>query len=130
MKLATQGYVLPTKPDKDNALVYIVRPSGVARLIKFNVFLDDKEKDSEMGYTRGDSFIYFFVSPGKHKILSKAENWAEVESEIKAGDVVFIKQNPLPGWIIARNSLELVDELEGKYWLKNSSLDVVLKEKK
>jgi hypothetical protein len=130
MKTETENYVLPAKADKNNALVYVVRPSQIGTLIRFNVFLDDKEDASEMGYTRGSNFIYFSAKPGEHKILSKAENWAEISIKAKVGEIVFIKQNPTFGFIMARNNIEIIDELEGKYHIKNSSLGTILKEKK
>ena len=73
-----------------------------------------------MGYTRGSQYVYFFVSPGKHTIYSKAENWAEVTVDVKAGETVFLKQNPAMGIIMARNSLELIQEVLQKLALLKS----------
>ncbi len=127
MKKETANYNLPVKAQKDKALVYVVRPSNMGGLIKFNVFLDDKERDSEMGFNTGNKYIYFFVSPGKHKIFSKAENWADVEIDAKDNEQIFVKQNTSMGFIMARNSLEIVPELEGKYYVKNAKKGVVRK---
>ena len=120
MKQETENYKLPFKPKKDGAIIYVIRPSKLGGFIKFNVFLDDKNQDSEMGYNLGSQHIYFLVNPGKYKIFSKAENWAELEVEVKVGDNVFIKQSAYPGFIMARNSLEILSETEGKFYLKNS----------
>lgn len=124
------GYNLPKQNDPSNALIYVVRPSSVGTLIRFNVFLDDKEDNSEMGYTRGSQYIYFFAKPGQHTIYSKAENWAEIFVDVKAGQTVFLKQDASMGFVMARNSLGLVQELEGKYYVKNSSPGTIIKEKK
>ena len=121
MQSEIQGYSLPFKPKKDNAVVYVVRPSHLGTLIKFNVFLDDKESASEMGYTLGNQYVYFSVTPGHHKILSKAENWAEVEIEAQSGDVIFIKQNASMGFIMARNSLKILSDTEGKFYIKKAT---------
>ncbi len=128
LKSETQNYSLPIKPRDKNALIYIVRPSQVGTLVRFNVFLDDKQEASEMGHTRGNNFIYFFVAPGKHTILSKAENWAQIDIDAKADEVIFIKQNAQAGFIMARNSLGLINELEGKYYVKNTQVGTILKE--
>lgn len=124
------GYELPKQPEAESALVYVVRPSGLGFAVRFNVFLDDKEDSSEMGYTRGSQYVYFFVSPGTHTIFSKAENWAEVSIDAKPHDVIFIKQMPAIGIIMSRNSLEQVQETEGKYHVKNTSLGTIKKEQK
>jgi len=130
MAAELNGYSLPKQTETTNALIYIVRPSPIGTLIRFNVFLDDKEDISEMGYTRGSQYIYFFAIPGQHTIYSKAENWAEIFVDVKAGETVFLKQDASMGFIMARNSLGIVQELEGKYYVKNASLGTIIKERK
>jgi hypothetical protein len=83
-----------------------------------------------MGYTRGGQYIHFFITPGKHVIFSKAENWAEINIDAKEGNVIFIKQNPSMGFIMARNSLELIEEIEGKYHVKNTEIGEIIKVRK
>ena len=127
MRSATEGYTLPRLPDKDKAIVYVVRPSSLGGLIRFNVFLNDQEANSEMGYTRGTQYIYFDVTPGKHKIYSKAENWAETDVGAKTGDLIFIQQDANIGVIMARNNIFKIDELQGKYNVKTLTLGTILK---
>lgn len=55
----------------------MVRPSGLGGLIRFNVFVDNQEAESEMGYPRSSQYIYFNLEPSDYQILSKAENWPE-----------------------------------------------------
>ncbi len=124
------GYELPQQPAAESALVYVVRPSGLGPIVRFNVFLDDKEDSSEMGYTRGSQYIYFQVSPGNHTIFSKAENWAEINIDAKPRDVIFIKQITSMGFIMARNSLEQIQDTEGKYHVKRTSLGTIKKDRK
>ncbi len=124
------GYELPQQPAAESALIYVVRPSGLGPIVRFNVFLDDKEDSSEMGYTRGSQYIYFHVSPGNHTIYSKAENWAEINIDAKPRDIIFIKQITSMGFIMARNSLEQVQDTEGKYHVKRTSLGTIKKERK
>lgn len=130
MKQAVADYEVPHLPPEGKAVVYIVRPSGLGGLIRFNVFVNDKEDESEMGYTRSSQYIYFFVEPGEHQILSKAENWAETNISVAAGDIVFIQQEPTMGIIMARNSVFKLQEYEGKYYVKTSSLGTVIKTEK
>ncbi|MBU0700386.1 DUF2846 domain-containing protein [bacterium] len=110
MKADISGYELPKMPEAGKAIVYVVRPSFVGTLIKFGVFVDDKEVSSEMGYTKGVQYIYFNLLPGEHQILSKAENWASINVIAKAGDILFIQQEPKMGVLIARNELRVPQE--------------------
>ncbi|WP_431265766.1 DUF2846 domain-containing protein [Roseateles chitinivorans] len=127
MKAQTESFQLPKLPDTDKAIVYVVRPSSVGGLIRFNVFVDDQEAPSEMGYTRGSQYIYFQVKPGDHKVYSKAENWAETQISANAGDVIFIEQEASMGVIMARNSIAKIDALPGKYHVKTLTLGTVIK---
>lgn len=127
MKAETASFQLPKLPDPGKAIVYVVRPSSLGTLIRFNVFVDDQEAASEMGYTRGSQYIYFQLSPGDHKVFSKAENWAETHVSAKAGDIFFIQQEPTMGVIMARNNLTKLEELTGKYHVKTLTVGTVIK---
>lgn len=127
MKTETASYTLPKLPEPGQAMVYVVRPAHLGGLIRFNVFLNDQEPQSEMGYTRAAQYIYFSVPPGEHKVYSKAENWAEAAISAKAGDVIFIQQEPTIGLIMARNNLFRLEDLQGKYHVKTLELGTVIK---
>ena len=144
MKAEIANYQLPMLPSAGNAMIYVVRPAsgggmGAASLsiignwsdlTRFNVFLDNQEDASEMGYNRSSQYVYFAVQPGVHKIYSKAENWAETEVDAKAGDIIFIQQKPAMGIIMARNDLSSLQDYEGKYHVKNLTLGTILKSEK
>ncbi|HET7836702.1 MAG TPA: DUF2846 domain-containing protein [Variovorax sp.] len=130
MKSETASFQLPKLPESGKAIVYVVRPSGMGGLVRFNVFVDDQEAASEMGYTRSSQYIYFNVKPGTHKIYSKAENWADTEISAKDGDIIYIQQEPSMGVIMARNSVSKIDEVQGKYQVKQLQLGTVLKAEK
>jgi hypothetical protein len=127
MKAETANFQLPKLPEAGKAMVYVVRPSALGGLVRFNVFLDDQEAASEMGYTRSSQYVYFSVQPGPHKIYSKAENWAEVSITANAGDIIFIQQEPSMGVVMARNNLLKLEETPGKYHVKTLTLGTVLK---
>ena len=121
---------LPKAPVADKGLVYVVRPSNAGMMVRFNVFLDDQEADSEMGYNRGNQYIYFYVTPGTHVIRSKAENWAEVTVTAKAGEVISLKQEVEVGVVMARNSLKVLNDVEGRYLVKDAALGAIAKDSK
>lgn len=130
MQAETASFQLPKLPSPDRAMVYVVRPAGLGGAIRFNVFVDDKEPTSEMGYTRSSQYIYFDIAPGNHTILSKAENWAEMPVVANAGDVIYIEQTPSLGFIMARNSIARIDELPGRYHVKKLSLGTIIRTSK
>lgn len=130
MKAETATYQLPKLPEQGKAIVYVVRPSSVGGLIRFNVFVDDQEASSEMGYTRGSQYIYFSLPPGEHKIYSKAENWAEMPVSAKAGDIIFIQQDASMGVLMARNSIFKLEDYQGKYHVKTLTIGTILKSEK
>jgi hypothetical protein len=130
MKAETASYQLPKLPEQGRAMVYVVRPSPLGGLVRFNVFLDDQEAQSEMGYTRSSQYVYFSVPPGSHKVYSKAENWAEISFSANAGDIIFIQQETAMGIVMARNNLFKLDELQGKYHVKTLTLGTILKAEK
>lgn len=127
MRTEVAGYQLPKLPDAGKAMVYVVRPSGLGGLIRFNVHLGDQQDASEMGFTRGGQYIHFHVPPGTHTLYSKAENWAEIAITVAAGDVVFIEQEPAMGILMARNSLKMIDELPGRYHVKKLTPGTLLR---
>lgn len=127
MRAETATFQLPRLPESGKAIVYVVRPSALGGLVRFNVFLNDQEANSEMGFTRGSQYIYFSVPHGDHKIYSKAENWAETLVSVKPGDIIFIQQDVSMGIIMARNTLMKLEELPGKYHVKTLTVGTVLK---
>jgi len=130
MKAEAESYKLPKLPETGKAMVYVVRPFIMGGMVRFNVFLDDQEAQSEMGYTGANQYIYFAVPPGKHKLYSKAENWADTEFVASAGDIIFVQQEPMMGMIMARNNLSQLDDSQGKYHVKTLQLGTVLKAEK
>jgi hypothetical protein len=127
MKAETANYQLPKSPAADKGMIYVIRPSSLGTLIRFNVFLGDQQDASEMGYTRGSQHIYFNVPPGEHKVFSKAENWAEVLVTVKAGEVAYIQQETNMGIIMARNNIFKVEDYQGKYLVKTTSIGTIIK---
>lgn len=127
MKAETADFKIPYLPETDKAMIYVVRPAALGGLVRFNVYVDDRLPDSEMGYTRSAQYIYFNVKPGKHRLFSLAENWAEIEIDVKPNEILFIEQNPEIGFLYARNSLLKIEDYQGKYHLKSLSVGTIIK---
>ena len=125
MKRDVHNFTLPKLPKKGHAIVYIVRPANLGAIIKFNVFVDNKEKESEVGYTKGNEYIYFYLSEGNHQILSKAKNWAKLDLAVKENEVIFIEQKPSTGFPLPSNTLVKIVDYEGKYQVKHLKLGTI-----
>ena len=114
----SKNFQLPLEDKAGMARIFVVRPSGLGTMIRFNVFLDnDNVTDAEMGWNRGSQRIYFYVKPGPHHLYSHAENTAEIEFTAHANEVVYVEQHTDMGIFMARNTLSLIDEVEGKYFV-------------
>ena len=72
-----------------------------------------------MGFTRGSEYIYFNLMPGRHRILSKAENWAEATVTTNEGDIIFIQHDAKVDLLMARNSIFQLPDYHGKYQVKH-----------
>lgn len=122
MTKETEKFELPLPPKPGFSRVFVVRPSGVGGLIRFNIFLDKDSLDSsEMGWTRGSQHIYFYVKPGVHMLFSHAENTAELAIAPKEGESIFVEQNAEMGIIMARNSIHSIDSTTGTYHMMKTN---------
>jgi hypothetical protein len=130
MQRDLENHQLPHKPSATNSVVYVVRPSSLGTAVRFNVFLDDQDPASEMGYNRGGQYIYFSTTPGPHKIFSVAENTPELAFDTKPGEVIYIQQKVYPGVIMARNDLSILPATEGQWRVKTLSLGTIIKTQK
>lgn len=96
------------KPEKAN--VYVYRNEGLGRAVKMAVVLDDKPVGDTGAYT----YLQLEVAPGKHKLVSKAENDSTLDLDVVAGKNYFVWQEVKMGVMSARSALQLVDDAKGK----------------
>jgi Protein of unknown function (DUF2846) len=129
MKADSANFKLPAGPYSDYATVYVVRPSAIGFAVKFSVYVDQKDDKYFAGSTKGNQYIYFAMAPGTRQILSQAENLATCTINAEKGKVYFLQQTPRMGILFARNDLTVIQDFEGKYWIKNLNPGT-LKEKK
>ncbi len=127
MKAAIKDFDLPVLPQIGKAVVYVVRPSNAFKQDSFKVYIDDKQHESEIGYTKGLQYIYFSIEPGRHTVLSKAENWAEKVINVQAGEIIYIQQVAERGTMMARNSLYSPFDYQGKYYVKVLKLGSIIR---
>ena len=126
MKAEVATYQLPKLPEDGKAVIYVIFAQPWYKGIRFDVFIDNQEPKSEIGHNMGGQYIYFDLIPGEHKILSKAENWADINVAVKAGDIIFIQQEPYTGLLNARNKLLNLQDYEGKYYVKTLTMGTII----
>ena len=120
VKAVAATVTLPQLPAPGQAIVYVVRPLLEGFAIPTRVYLDEQTPAANVGYTLGNEHIWFNVSPGRHTIFSKADNWGIIAIDCHPGDVIFIEQVIGLSLPTIRNDLRLLTEHHGKFWLKHT----------
>lgn len=116
-----QAKAFSIKPDKAN--IYIYRNESFGAAVKIDVDFDGKP----IGQTVAKSYFALEVAPGKHTVLSKAENNEMLDVDAQAGKNYFIWQEVKLGVLFARNKLQFVDEATGKAGVSECTLIEVVK---
>lgn len=129
---AVSDFRMPEEPKDGYATVFVMRAGdSFGSEMRFNVFLDDKSKDSEIGYNRANQYIYFYVKEGKHEIFSKAFKWNSVKINTKSQEKTFIQQIPNPGILVPfSNRLNFISEIKAKEIMQNGKLGTIRSIKK
>jgi len=104
----TQSKTFSVKSDKAN--VYVYRNESMGAAVKMDVDFDGKP----IGQTVAKSYFALEVAPGKHTLISKAENDSVLDVDAEAGKNYFVWQEVKMGLMYARNKLQIVDEVAGK----------------
>lgn len=98
--------------------IYVYRNESMGAAVKMDVELDGKL----VGQTMAKSYFALEVSPGKHTLISKAENDSILDVNAEAGKNYYVWQEVKMGFMYARNRLQLVDEAIGKAGVAESKL--------
>lgn len=118
MLAETGSFQLPHSPGAGKAVVYVLFDEEyVKQQLGFDVFLDSQQPTAKVGRNRGGEYFYFELTPGDHIIYSKGEKWAELPLSVKAGEIVFVRQEWRMGMMEARVALQRLDEVAGKYFV-------------
>ncbi|MFK7772367.1 MAG: DUF2846 domain-containing protein [Saprospiraceae bacterium] len=101
------------QPPEGKALVYIIRNKSMGMLGSLILDIDRKV----IGQTKGKQFLYAFLDPGKHLIVSRGENVFELPIKLEAGQTYFIQQKPKMGLFYMRSKLIRLEEEQAKRYL-------------
>ena len=104
------------KPGKAN--IYVYRNEHIGAAVGMEVILNGRL----MGKTGAQSYFLFEVSPGKHALLSRAENDSGLDVVVESGRNYFVWQEVKMGLLYARTLLQIVDEATGRAGVKECQL--------
>ena len=103
----------------DRSGIYIYRTGSLlGAMVKMDVMIDG----TLIGQTASNTYLYKEVTPGKHTIVSKAENTDSIDIEAKPGTLNYVRQEVQMGIVYSRNKLHLVDEVTGKKGITETKL--------
>ena len=102
----------------EKAGIYIYRNESFGSAIKLTVEMDGRV----IGETAAKTYLYKEVTPGKHTLVSHAENTDTLEVDVKPGTLAYVWQEIKLGLLSARSKLHLMSEEEGKKGVLETNL--------
>ncbi len=97
-------------PAPGTALVYLYRNETMGYAVHMDVELDGRF----WGQTVSKSYMIWQLRPGRHRLLSKAENDSELVLNVLPGGRYFVWQEVKMGLMSARSSLQEVSPAAGQ----------------
>jgi len=105
-------------PPRDRAHVYIYRNESIGAAIKMDLSLDGIPAGTTVAHT----FTLLPVRPGRHSLVSEAENNSELPLFARPGEIIFVWQEVKMGLLYARCKLQLVSPAVGQQGVLDSDL--------
>lgn len=102
----------------EKAGIYIYRNESFGSAIKLTVEMDGRV----IGETAAKTYLYKEVTPGKHTLVSHAENTDTLKVDVKPGTLAYVWQEIKLGLLSARSKLHLMSEEEGKKGVLETNL--------
>jgi hypothetical protein len=99
----------------DQAGLYVFRHPVAGAAVRMDLELDG----APLGKTIGGTYLFSALAPGRHTLVSRAENTDTLVFDVAAGELAFVRQDVRWGLMYARTKLQRVDEAEGsRGWRK------------
>jgi hypothetical protein len=110
--------------EPDKAALYVYRNENFGGAVKMTVLLDGRL----LGDTASKTYLYTEITPGKHQLVSKAENDSILDFTAVTGKIYYVWQEVKMGFFFARSQLQSVDEKTGQAGVIESKLAVPAKQ--
>ncbi len=105
-------------PAPGQASLYVYRNESFGGAAKMGLVLDGRF----LGETGPRVFHWVGIAPGRHQLVSTAENQSVLDFDAQAGQSVFVWQEVKMGLLQPRTQLHLVDESSGRSGVAECSL--------
>jgi hypothetical protein len=105
---------LEMNPPKDEALVYVVRPTVFGSWDQSKLSIDRQW----IGVNQYKTYFVVAIAPGTHDLCSQMENASRLTVTLEAGKTYYFQQHIYAGAWKAQNELSQLTEAEGQYALK------------
>jgi hypothetical protein len=106
------------QPSAGSSLIYLYRSEVIGYAIHMDVDLDGRN----WGSTVAKSFMVWEVPPGRHMLVSHAENDSVLTIDTYPGQRYFVWQEVKMGLLSARSQLQLVPDVTGLTGIGECSL--------
>ena len=116
--IAADNQAKQFQPVPDKGVLYIYRSESFGGAVKMDVMVDS----ALIGDTAAETYFRMELPPGKHTIVSKAENTDEVDIDVQPGQLYFVWQEVKMGILYARNKLHIVQAGEGEAGVRECKL--------
>lgn len=103
------------QPIPDKAVVYLFRNEPASAPWEIKVRIDGKD----MGATSANTYFRWVVEPGRHVIVSEADNHAGLVLDAEPGRVYYVWQDVQFGFFQPRTELQLVDQQTAEIALRS-----------
>ena len=100
------------------ANIYVYRNETMGAAVKLGLHLDVMP----VGETSAKTYYLLQVLPGKHTLVSTAENESAIDVVTEAGKNYFVWREVKMGFLMARSKLQQVDDATGKAGVSECSL--------
>lgn len=92
------------KPGPDYAVVNFMRPAFMGNAIMFGMW----DGENLIGILTYKKYIQYKATPGEHIFMARAENWAVIKANLKAGKSYNVLVSPHMGLMKARVGMEVL----------------------
>lgn len=104
--------------DPEGAIVYVYRNEKLGGAVRMDVLLNNQF----LGETRTGYFMWLQLPPGEYTLTSRAENSDQIDLDVEAGEVYYVRQEANMGVTYSRIKLHLVDAATGQKGINECSL--------
>jgi hypothetical protein len=106
------------QPVPEKAVIFLVRNEPASAPWRIKVTMDGRD----MGSTSANTYFRWVVEPGRHIVISEAQNDSGVVIDAQAGQIYYLWQDVSTGFFRPRSDLRFVDRSTAEIALRSCYL--------